>query len=261
MISIFARPNRLGSEIRGRQIAEYLGAKYNPTEFENDLCIHVKPRNFDKVKDGDWVDVSDGNKIPKRLKIRPKVKAIFHTQYLYEHFKDLPNEKIWISQQHLNWEEAKRDRIEITTCGYIGGISSVAKKMYSEIGARLKEIGFDFITCFNYKTRQDAVDFYKKIDILVIGLWPDNIYKTPTKIINAASFGIPAIAQRYVGYKEIEGNYVPIKSIDDIVKEATKFKDKIYYKEWSDRIIKMAEKYHIKKVAKRYEAICNHTQL
>src|SRR3990167_7107951 len=35
---------RVSSMIRGDQIAEYLGAKVNPTEgYENDICIYIKP--------------------------------------------------------------------------------------------------------------------------------------------------------------------------------------------------------------------------
>ncbi len=79
MISIFALPSyigrgyhahvplhatRLSSRIRAEEMAAYLGAKLNPTEgFENDVCIYVKPRTFDQIRDGDWVDFLDGGKI------------------------------------------------------------------------------------------------------------------------------------------------------------------------------------------------------
>ena len=272
-ISIFARPSylgnhyprhfkeeytiRLGPQIRGFDIAEYLGAKINPTKgWEDDLCIYVKPKHLNRVRDGDWVDTSDGNWLLEALKTRPGIKVIAHSKISYRYYKEkLKNEIVYLPQQHLNWENIKRDRKEITTAGYIGSPSPLSIKIYNEIENRLKESGFDFITCFNYQSRQDAVNFYKKIDLLVIGVWePEDhgLYKTPTKMINAASFGVPSIAYPMIGYEEFEGYYIRINNNDEIVVEAEKFKDKDYYNKWSKKIIKKADEYHISKIAQRY---------
>ncbi len=93
---------------------------------------------------------------------------------------------------------------------------------------------------------------------MVIGAWElgdPNPHKIPTKIINAASFGIPSIAYPLRGYKEIEGYYVRASNMKELLTEVEKFKDKDYYKKWSGKVLKMSEKYHISEVAKLYKKL------
>jgi len=115
-ISIFARPYffvndpLLGSKpvlgrgtslIRGEQMAQYLGGKYNPIEgFENDLRIYLKPRSLDHIRDNDYVDVSDsGDIIIEQLKKRPKLKLIASSLATYEYLKErLPNKIVLIPE-------------------------------------------------------------------------------------------------------------------------------------------------------------------
>ena len=73
--------------------------------------------------------------------------------------------------------------------------------------------------------------------------------------INAASFGIPTIANWKLGYKEFDGHYIPVKTMDSLVAEAEKMKDKNYYDEWSNKIIPETEKYHISKIAEIYRQL------
>ena len=255
MVSFLAEKNFLGSIIRGKQIADWIGGTYKGDR--GDVNIYIKPTKLDDVQDGDWVDVSDGEWLVKHLKRRPKIKVIAHSLKTYEILKEeLTNELVWISQQHLNWERHERDRKEINTCGYIGHPNELAFKICDKIGERIKSIGWNFITCFDYKTREDAVNFYKKIDLLVIGGWNDPPYKTPTKIINAASFGIPSVAFPTEGYKEFEGYYIPVKSLEEMIIEIEKFRDESYYKEWSDKIKDKAEEYHISNVSEKYKNLC-----
>lgn len=276
MISIFAVPSyvgksysrhapessarRLSSRIRGDEMAEYLGARLNPTSgYENDVCIHVKPRDFDKVRNGNWVDFLDSSRgYMAVLGNRPKVKVIAASQCSYDCLKEnLTNEIVLIPSHHINQERIKRERNEISVGGYIGSPSPEAFKMYNEIEAALKKIGFDFVTCFDYKDRHDAVNLYKQVDLFIIGAWvgDDSPHKIPTKIINAASFGIPSIAYPLRGYKEIEGNYVQARNISEMLVEVKKFKDKNYYNEWSNKVVEMAEKYHISKIADLYRKL------
>lgn len=276
MISIFARPSyignrypkhtdkshtlRLSSRIRGVEIAEYARFKLNPRSgYENDVCIWVKPTGLGHIKGGDWVDVLDGLYGGRHilLKDRPGINVIAASQNSYDTLKaELPNKIVLIPHQHLNHEKVKRTKKNVDTCGYIGSPSPIAFKMYDEIRESLKEIGMKFITCFDYKTRQDAVDLYKKIDILVIGAWNDkNPHKTPTKIINAASFGIPSVAYPLRGYKEIEGYYVRASNMKELLTEVQKFRDEDYYKKWSGKVLKMSEKYHISNVVKLYRKL------
>lgn len=251
MVSFFTYNDFLGTQIRALQIAEYLGARVNPPDHEG-ACIHVKPTNLENVFDGEWVDISDSPFVAEMLKTKPKVNAIAHSQHIYN-ILEIPNKKVWLSQQHLNWERDKRDRKEITTCGYIGGPSQHTKDFFARVGKAFEDAGFKFISCFDYgNVRERAVNFYKSIDILVIeNEKRESDYKTPTKMINAASFGVPSIARPLPGYLEWEGNYIKANSLEEMISEAKKLKDN--YESWVDKLIDAAEFYHISNVAKRYE--------
>ena len=258
-ISFFTYQNLLGPKIRGEEIAAYLGAAYNSKrngrEVRADVNIHVKPKSLDNVPDGDWVDITDGEWVPELLASRPQVKAIAGSLYTYEKFsKMLPNEMVWISQQHLNWDRLKRDRKAVTTCGYIGGPSWQARDYYGALCGVIKEHGYEWTECFDFVTKQDAIDFYKSIDILIV-MHPgdDRLYKTPTKLINAASFGIPAIAYPARGYKEWEGNYIKAKTLDEMLEGLAALRDT--YGQWPDKIMEASEYFHISNVARRYEEL------
>jgi len=275
MISIFAKPpylgnvypeyaeglsmHRLSSRIRGWEIAEHAGFKLNPTEgFENDTRIWVKPAGLSVVQDGDWVDYLDRprSSVRRCLKWRPKINLIAASEASYDDLKSkLPNKVLLIPSHHINFDREKRTRKGVTTCGYVGGFSPLAKEIYEEIATELKKIGIDFVTLFDFKERQDAIDLYKSIDILVVGSWKlkePGPYKIPTKLINAASFGIPSVAYPMLGYKEIEGYYTRANNMEELVEGVTKLKDESYYNAWSEKVSKMAEKYHISEITKRY---------
>jgi len=247
---------RLSSRIRGEEVASYLGAKYNPTEgYENDVCIYVKPKNIDEVPDGQWVDLLDGTYLVHSLRRRPKVKVITASQYSYEFQKEhYPNEVVLIPHHHINVDRVKRTRKEIKVAGYIGVPSPDKYERFKEIESRLKDIGIEFVTEFLFKTRQDALDFYNKIDIFVFGDWDwfDHPHRIPTKIINAASFGIPSVAFPCMANKELEGMYVPARNMDETIADVEKLKDEKFYQEMVDKIVPMTEGYHIENVSKRY---------
>jgi len=276
-ISIFARPYFFGDDVsigsglflhrgtsfvRGEQMAEYLGAKYNPEKgYDNDICIYLKPKTLDKIKDKDYVDVSDsGDYLIELLKERPKIKLIASSLVSYEYLKErLKNKIVLIPEHHCNFEQIKRSRQDVTTGGYISVPSVQNYSVTDEVRKRLKKIGLNFITCFNFKNRQDVLDFYKQIDIQIIGHFGfvDNseVYRHPTKIISAASFGIPTIANWKLGYKEIEGSYIQSRNMDSMIEEVKKMKNKDYYNKFANKIIKSAEPYHISKIAEKYRSL------
>lgn len=273
MISIFAKHpyllddeqggvflQRVSARIRGEEISQYLRAKFNPTEgFENGICIYVKPPRLNHIKDGSYVDILDDVHAFGCLKDRPGIKVIAMSSTQYDYLKaNLKNEIVLIPHHHVNFKRVLRDRKEITTCGYIGSPSGYSNQVNNKVKRELAKIGLNFIPLYNYQTRQDIINYYKKIDIQVIGYFNfnnDSFYRHPTKIINAASFGIPTIAQPILGYREIENYYAPIKDMDSLVAEAEKMKDPAYYNQWTDKIIEEAEKYHISKIAKLYKKL------
>ena len=273
MISIFALPSyighsyaknspesarRLSSRIRGEEMAEYLGAKFNPTEgFENDVCIYVKPRDLSKIKDGSYVDFLDGEFRDYWFAKRPKIKIIAASQCSYEYFKKFTNELFLIPSHHLNFDRLRRERKEIKVAGFIGVPSPEAFKKFDLIKEELKKIGIDFVVDFFHKTRQDAIDLYKKIDIFVHGDWDayNHPHRIPTKIINAASFGIPSVAFPLMGNKELEGYYLHAKNIEEMLERVEELKHQDTYEEWVNKILPMADNYHISKIAELYRQL------
>lgn len=251
-IGFFIYNEWTGSAVRGREIAQYLNASINQRE---KTTIHVKPPDLNNVLDGEWVDILDSPLLVEMLKARPKVNVIALTEYSYEFLK-LPNKTVLIPQQHINWDKEKRIK---NPCyfigGYIGAPSAKARRHYARIGEELKKMGMEFVGCFDYRGRKDAIDFYRSIDILVVSsLHRYEPYKSPTKMINAASFGIPSIAIPLGGYKEWEGNYFEFHDFDDLRTNIEGIKNN--YELLSEKMIKEAERYHISKIAEKYKALC-----
>lgn len=250
------------SIIRAEQIAEYLGAKLNPTSWhENDICIYIKPSILsdsdfcNNVKNKIYLDLVDDGKYIDLIRKYPKKFGIAISQYSYEILKDeMPNRIVFIPQQHCNFENFTRDRKEITTVGIIGALSTFRYPI-DEISKRLEKIGLKLITNSDFKTRIDVVNFYKKIDIQIVWDTRRRLLKNPLKIINAASFGIPTVGYPHKGYKEVEGYYIKASTIDQLIEEVEKLKDEENYKTASKNLLQMAEKYHISKIAEMYKKL------
>lgn len=239
-------------------MAQRLGGKYNPTSgYENDVCIYLKPKTLNHVKDGSYVDFSDGEEyLIKLLQDRQKIKVISSSVPSLEFLKErLKNDIFFIPEHHCNFERITRSRQEISTAGFLGTPRSFTYPV-DEMAKRLEKIGIKFIATFSYKNRQDVMDFYKKIDLQLVWYEADNSpFKHPTKYINAASFGIPTIANRLIGCKEWEDNYIAVETVDLLVNEAEKVKNRDYYNQWSSKIMKAAEDYHIDKIAEKYKQL------
>jgi len=249
--------------IRGEQIAEYLGAKYNPeNSYENDVCIYIKPSmKIDGTPDVQFVnkayiDIIDYKEYIQWLRERPELSGIVASQYAYDILRKsrMPNKIVFIPQQHCNFERFVRDRKGIKNVGIIGAPRTF---QYStdEISDRLEQIGLRLVVNTDFQSRIDVVNFYKNIDVQII--W-DSIYrplKTPLKIINAASFGIPTLGYPHRGYREVDGHYIKAQTIDQLMEEVEKLKDPKNYKTASENLLQMAENYHISKITEMYKEL------
>lgn len=273
-ISIFAKPAsfrrtrtlphphlvRGSSLIRGEQMAAWLGCKLNPTSgYENDVCIHVKPPGLDRIRDGDWVDVMDGDPgaISGWLNGRPKVNVITFSKLTDEQFRRrVGNNMVLIPQHHCNFDREMRSRKEVSTAGFIGGEIGFDYS-FDLMREMFGVIGLDFLVRCRYRTREDVVDFYRKIDIQVV--WSHSSYrlqpKAPLKVVNAASFGIPTVALPPVCYWEVDGHYIGVDGIDGLLGELYKLKNHHYYGAWANRIVPWAEEYHISRIAELYRKL------
>lgn len=270
-ISIFAKPSsfirrrtlpyaclfRGSSMIRGEQVAAALGARLNPTEgYEDDLCIHVKPDNMDNVRDGDWVDIVDGDGLVNWIIQRPGVNAIAVSECTAKMYRSWMNNRLEVIEpHHCNFDREKRTRKEITTVGYIGG-EIVFSYPFEEMRKLVEGVGLEFIWCCDYQTREEVVEFHKQIDIALI--WSGRKFRQqsrgPTKFINAASFGIPVVGYPQVCCDEIEGKYVKAETLDELTCALEWLKDPGFYRLWANNT-EWTEYYHISRVAERYKAL------
>ena len=250
---------RASSMIRGEQIAKYLGAKLNPIDkYENDVCIYVKPNNFDVIKDGSYVDIIDSISLVRGILKYPNLRAIVFSKSGVDYLNIMGKKNVVvIPQHHCNIDNILRDKTDITTVGVIGSPDSFNYPI-DEFSKRLKEIGLDFITSFSWRSRQDVVDFYQKIDIQVSfnrSFTRQKCLRDSLRLKNAASFGIPTVAYPEVNYKEFTGNYIEVRSIDDMIAEIKKLKDKTYYEQWSNKALLKSKEFHISKIAELYKQL------
>lgn len=253
---------RLSSVIRGEQIAEYLGGKFNPSK-RSEVNIYLKPNSLKDIEDTDYVDYNDhenAETINQELSKRPKIKVIANCTYSANYLKTkLPNEIICIPQQHINWEGYVNPKRGLKVAGYIGRPSNTSFAINKKVEEQLKKLGIEYFLCYKWTDRKDACDFYKSIDLLIMAYEGtdryDTPFTTPTKMINAASFGVPTIAYRKKGYEEFEGYYVPYETPEDLIREVERFKDENYYKEFSDKVREKAGEYHISKIAELYKKL------
>src|SRR3990167_9546474 len=213
---------RVSSMIRGDQIAEYIGAKLNPTSgYENDVCIYVKPM----VRKGDdfkfegkkaYLDIIDGANLAQVAHRHPEVGVITCSQADYELMsKYLPNNKIvLIPQFHCNFERIKRIRTQIKTVGVIG-TRGAFPFLPEGLKEALAERGIELIEFSRFFSRQDVIDFYMKIDVQIVWRPYEKILSNPLKIVNAMSFGIPTITLDEKAFKEIVPCYIPVDNLTE----------------------------------------------
>ncbi len=265
-ISIFAKPTflskgyllRVSSMIRGEQIASQIGAKLNPENgYENDICIYVKPytKVFDhfEFEGKPYLDIIDGFKLIHLLRNYEDVPVIACSQTDYEHLSNcLKNKVIYIPQHHCNFERVIRDGDQITIIGIIGGEYAFAH-LPNGLEEQLFKRGINLIKFSKFFTRQDIIDFYKKIDIQIVWRPYRKILANPLKIVNAASFGIPTIALREEFFKEMDGYYIPVSSLNRFLIQLDLLRSSpTLYNEYSKKCIVKAEEYHIENIGKEY---------
>lgn len=255
-------PRRLSSRIRGEEIAELLGAKYtlDGKYDEDDICIYLKPRSLDYVRDQDYVDIIDDahNLIPK-LKLRPKIRVIAYNLPYANYLKtQLENEIIYIPHPHINFENKTRTKNKPIVGGLVGPSVPEVYATYEKIKGLLGEI--EFKECFAHKTREDMLKFYDEIDFQVV--WYDRLptdfkiyYRYPGKIINAGSFGIPTIAEPIIPHSEVEGFYLPAKTYGDILRQALRLQDDQEYEIWSKKIFNKSQEFSLEKVLDMYRKL------
>ena len=257
---------RVSSIIRADQIAEEIKAKLNPkADYKKDVCIYVKPHvpaEYDFSFEGKiaYLDIIDGWKLLPMVSRHPKVGVITCSQADTEYVSgQISNKVIFIPQHHCNFERAKRARDQITTVGCIG-TSGAFPWLPEGLKKELSKREMKLIEFSEFYTRQDIVNFYKKIDIQIV--WRPYMRKmkirmsNPLKLVNAASFGIPTIAYDEPAFREVQSCYIPVHTLEEFLTEIDSLiKNPSQYTNYSKTCLEKSEKYHIENIAKLYRKL------
>ena len=249
---------RVSSMIRGDQIADLIGAKFNPTSgYENDVCVYVKPmvRKGDdfKFEGKPYLDIIDGHNLGQVLLKHPEVTGVVCSQADYDTMsRVVPNKLVLIPQHHCNFERVKRTRKGIKTVGVIG-VAEAFSFLPKDLKPELEKRRLELLEFSHFFSRQDIIDFYQQIDLQLVWRPYKKLLSNPLKLVNAASFGIPTIALDEKAFKELDGAYLPVDTfsgfltvLDSLVASPST------YNRYSEECIRQAERYHIENIAKLY---------
>lgn len=254
---------RLSSTVRGEQIAQAIGAKFNPQGgYQNDVCIYIKPildeKGDFKFEGKPYLDICDNIKHVELVKKHPEVSVIAASEWNLELLKRLlPNTRIvLIPQQHCNYERKKRTRKEVTVVGVIGNYKAFPY-LPADLESRLLERGMKLIKFSEFFIRQDVVDFYMQIDVQIVWRpyqdYRKDILMNSLKLQNAASFGIPTICYDEPVFEEMDGCYIPVKTLDEFLDALDNLRNNPnLYKQYAERCLEKAEEFHIEKIGELY---------
>lgn len=239
MISFFSNKGGSG-KIRGRQMAEHLGAQLNPTEgYEDDICIYVKRKPPEDYPKHSFLDIVDASERVGWLKRHKDVGVIASSVSGQRYLRDkLGRYVIYIPQHHCNIERAPHTKQRPFRLGVVGGQASAPPADFG-------------VTWYGgCRTREEVAFAYSQIDVQVVWRQTKRELKNPLKIVNAASFGIPTIAYPEPGYEEMDGYYIPAETKEQVFAALEMLCEGSAMTEES--LLEKAEEYHIEHVAKRY---------
>lgn len=269
-ISIFAKPpyvirhlQRVSSIIRGEQMAAYmLNARLNPASgYENDVCIYVKPHvpvNEDFKFEGDaYLDILDGYGLVPVLQKHPEVPVIVFSDLDVETLsRVVKNKIICIPHHHVNFDRIKRERNKVKKVGIIG-TEFAFQQVPNEIKEGLAKRNMQYLEYSTFYPRQSVVDWYRQIDLCLVWRPYQKHLSNPFKIVNAGSFGVPSICLDEPAFKEVEGCYMPVNSLEEFFKTLDEVRTMPeMYQHYADKCLEKMEEYHIENIAKKYQALC-----
>ena len=259
-LSFFYNKHSGSGEIHGNQMGGYLKAKLNPkTVNEDDVCVYIKHVPLDTVKaKSHYVSVIDGDTLIPRLQDRPELNVIAMSRTGEKLLtRKLKRNVLFIPEHHCNFENYKRTRKVVNTVGAIGCLKGFDHDLL-KVKKRFEAMGMVFRWNGDYKTRQDVVEFYKKIDIQIC--WRPHIkgdhaqLHNPLKLANAGSFGIPTVSYPESNFiTEFNDCFFPAFSIDELFDIVEMLRDDFdMYERMSTKVCRKSEEYHIERVSKLY---------
>lgn len=253
---VFNRRRGGSGDVRGDQMANYFKARRNLIEpkedwhYDFDVHIWVKQEPQHLEWPGKhYLDIMDARERVPWLQNHPECGIIAMSlsgqAYLKERLQR--DDVLWIPVHHCNFERLKRERTEFNVAGVCGGKGAIQCDPVA-LTAVLNKHGLEFQWYQTYKYPSDITEFYRGIDVQVIWRTMHRPLKDPEKIVNAMSLGIPTIAYPEPAYEELNGYYWPVKNFEELEEAIEELRQG-----WdAERLIEMAENYHIDNVAKHY---------
>ena len=270
MIAFFYTRNVPTAQIRAVQIADYLGAEQHPPAIpETGVCITIKcnpsrigpERNLTFPDDRTVYDLVDQHQALSTLKVKPHMPVIVASKSALQMLRGThENELFLIPQQHCNPDRELRPPRPVVTVGYIGEKRQI-EPVIEELRDRLFAAGMALRTEFQFPNRESVHRFYQQVDLQLV--WrlelPPEIaaLKTPLKVVNAGSYGIPTVAQPEVSLMaEVAGSFVPARTLAEAVDALAFLRDTpAWYAEMAGCAQVTAEKYHVSKVLPLYREL------
>ena len=250
---VFHRKKGGSGQIRGLQMAKHLQARLNP-EWSYDFDVHVwvkqcPPDDFPK---NSYLDIIDEPRRLGWLLKHPECGVISSSVTAHEYLKEKlgRDDIVLIPQHHCNFERARRKSGKLKVAGVAGGPGAIQCDV-EELKQTLKDLGLEFRWQQRFRNPDEVVKFYEGLDVQIVWRMMDRPLKNPLKIVNAMSFGIPTVGYPEIGYKEVEGYYWSVETMDELkaaIRELRKGFD-------ADRLIKKAEEYHIDNIAPLYKKL------
>ena len=251
--------------IRGKQIANLLGAKHNPKDgYDNDVCVYVKTHKHPYHPKHSYIDVCDAPRAIELLEKHPEIGVISLGDYQKNTIeKILKRKTILIPHHHCNFKRELRPQRKVKVVGIIGNKNAFQHPI-DDIRKRLKDIGLELKYEEDYwdfygEDRQKVVDFYKSIDIQIAWRpkgWSPRFaaLRSPLKLSNAGSFGIPTVCYPEPDYMvEWRGEFIPAHNIKELTFWVEELKNnKGFYRTYANWTLKKSEQYHIEHIAKLY---------
>jgi len=265
--NFFTNPWASG-DIRGTQIAEFVGGSINPDKiYADDVNFFVKSVPAPELLSGMkniFIDVVDSYGVIPWIRRHPEVGVIAMSgvakKYLDEQLKR--TDVILIPEHHCNFEGVVH-KVDIPTVAGFIGYKENLQIHPDEIAKALEPLGIKFMYCCDFKNRFDVTDFYRRIDIQITFRATTGMkyaipeLKNPLKLANAGSFGIPTIAFPEPSYVDEWGDqFCQVGSLDEIVLYCDKMiNEDSFYKNASEKALHMSEQYHIDIIAKLYKEV------
>ena len=267
--SFFRRIRNAGGEIRGTQVANYLGGRVDPQNgYEDDVCIYILGiMRYDSPEvRWSYYDVCDcGYARLQRVRSRTKGGLIAISKSQFDYLKKVvPKREVYfIRQHHCNFKRELRPKRPVLTVGCCGGDAAV-QWPHDRIKAILGQLGLQWMFLQELRNHQRVVDFYKQLDIQLVYRPTHSrgmdmmIHGNPLKLSNASSFGIPTVAFPEPAFTAEwnNGECLYCDGMNNAFSLIQKLKDEpAFYEDIAEKAKLKAEEYHIDNVAKLYREL------